>query len=305
MAIDFLIDGAKNFGQIASDASRNIFDGMTKNNIPLNKVGNLATQGMMLGKGLLGADAGQIETYEQKEYLKNIMMNRMRETGETRGNQIGYTDYDPAATWSDPNTQGKGFLQELNAGAGYSSPNAAYQNTLGAAGFSVPETGGQANFDKSGTLFDFKGNTYGLRNINTGGLFGTKQSYTPEINITPADIQDIFGGAKMLHKGEGVQDNPDLNSLNLEKLKRKKEVERQNQILADQSRRQQGQVRNELPPPRPTVTKKPPPPRPTPRKSVGMMSSGPKRRSSRGVRRKPTVSAGPPNRSRIGGRYGL
>jgi len=305
MAIDFLIDGAKNFGQIASDASRNIFDGMTKNNIPLNKVGNLATQGMMLGKGLLGADAGQIETYEQKEYLKNIMMNRMRETGETRGNQIGYTDYDPAATWSDPNTQGKGFLQELNAGAGYSSPNAAYQNTLGAAGFSVPETGGQANFDKSGTLFDFKGNTYGLRNINTGGLFGTKQSYTPEINITPADIQDIFGGAKMLHKGEGVQDNPDLNSLNLEKLKREKEIERQNQILADQSRRQQGQVRNELPPPRPTVTKKPPPPRPTPRKSVGMMSSGPKRRSSRGVRRKPTVSAGPPNRSRIGGRYGL
>lgn len=305
MAINFLIDGAKNFGQIASDASRNIFDGMTKNNIPLNKVGNLATQGMMLGKGLLGADAGQIETYEQKEYLKNIMMNRMRETGETRGNQIGYTDYDPAATWSDPNTQGKGFLQELNAGAGYSSPNAAYQNTLGAAGFSVPETGGQANFDKSGTLFDFKGNTYGLRNINTGGLFGTKQSYTPEINITPADIQDIFGGAKMLHKGEGVQDNPDLNSLNLEKLKREKEIERQNQILADQSRRQQGQVRNELPPPRPTVTKKPPPTRPTPRKSVGMMSSGPKRRSSRGVRRKPTVSAGPPNRSRIGGRYGL
>ena len=232
-------------------------------------------------------------------------MNRMRETGETRGNQIGYTDYDPAATWSDPNTQGKGLGQGLNAGAGYSSPNAAYQNTLGAAGFSVPETGGQANFDKSGTLFDFKGNTYGLRNINTGGLFGTKQSYTPEINITPADIQDIFGGAKMLHKGEGVQDNPDLNSLNLEKLKREKEIERQNQILADQSRRQQGQVRNELPPPRPTVTKKPPPPRPTPRKSVGMMSSGPKRRSSRGVRRKPTVSAGPPNRSRIGGRYGL
>jgi len=47
MAIDFLIDGAKSLGQIASDASQNIFNGMTKNNIPLNKVGNLATQGMM------------------------------------------------------------------------------------------------------------------------------------------------------------------------------------------------------------------------------------------------------------------
>ena len=314
---DYLIDGAQSAGTIA----QNIFDGMTKKNIPLNKVGNLATQGMMLGKGLLGADAGQIETYEQKEYLKNIMMNRMRETGETRGNQIGYTDYDPLATWSAPNTQGKGLGQGLNAGAGYSSPNAAYQNTLGAGGFSVPETGGQANFDKSGTLFDFKSNTYGFRDVNKGGLFGTKQSYTPEIDISAADIQDIFGGAKMLHKGEDVgafkgmpdkttgeylnADNTDINSLNLDKLRKKREVEQQNQILADQSRRQQGQVKNELPPPRPTVTKKPPPPRPTPKKSVGMMSSGPKRRSSRGVRRKPTVSAGPPNRSRIGGRYGL
>jgi len=291
MATNFLIDGAKSFGQIASDSARNIFDGMTKNNIPLNKVGNLATQGMMLGKGLLGADAGQIETYEQKEYLKNIMMDRMRETGETRGNQIGYTDYDPAATWSNPNTQGKGFGQGLNAGAGYSSPNAAYQNTLGAAGFSVPETGGQANFDKSGTLFDFKGDTYGFKSINTGGLFGTKQSYTPEINITPADIQNIFGGAKMLHKGEGVQDNPDLNSLNLDKLKKEKEVERQNQILADQSRRQQGQVNTPVAK-QPIEVVSPPP----------MMSSGPPRRSSRNSIKKSKISSGPPRRSSRGGR---
>ena len=316
MASNFLIDGAKSFGQIASDSARNIFDGMTKNNIPLNKVGNLATQGMMLGKGLLGADAGQIETYEQKEYLKNIMMNRMRETGETRGNQIGYTDYDPLATWSDPNTQGKGFLQELNAGAGYSSPNAAYQNTLGAAGFNVPETGGQANFDKSGTLFDFTGNTYGLRNINKGGLFGTKQSYTPEINISAADIQDIFGGAKMLHKGEDVgafkgmpdkttgeylnADNTEINSLNLDKLKKKREVEKQNQILADQSRRQQGQISK---PPLAVVT----PQTPQVPKQAGMMTSGPSRRSSRGGRKKAVAKPSRSNYSRkysrlVGGR---
>ena len=62
---------------------------------------------------------------------------------------------------------------------------------------------------------------------------------------------------------------------------------------------QQGQVKN-TPPPRPTVTKNP-----QPSKTTGMMSSGPKRRSSRGARKKPRVSAGPPNRSRIGGRYGL
>ena len=307
MASNFLIDGAKSLGQIASDVSQNIFNGMTKNNIPLNKVGNLATQGMMLGKGLLGVDAGQIETYEQKEYLKNIMMNRMRETGETRGNQIGYTDYDPAATWSNPNTQGKGLGQGLNAGAGYSSPNAAYQNTLGAAGFSVPETGGQANFDKSGTLFDFKGDTYGLRNINTGGLFGTKQSYTPEIDITPADIQDIFGGAKMLHKGEGVQDNTDINSLNLDRLKKERKAEEQSQILADQTRRQQGQTTRPTPPPRPKVKRKPTPPRPKPVKSSGMMSSGPKKRSSRGGRKKAVAKPSRSNYSRkysrlVGGR---
>lgn len=299
MANNFLIDGVKSFGQIASDSARNIFDGMTKNNIPLNKVGNMATQGMMLGKGLLGVDAGQIETYEQKEYLKNIMMNRMKETGETRGNQIGYTDYDPAATWSNPNTQGKGLGQGLNAGAGYSSPNAAYQNTLGAAGFSVPETGGRANFDKSGTLFDFKSNTYGLKSINTGGLFGTKQSYTPEIDITPEDIQDIFGGGKMVHKGEGVQDNTDINSLNLDKLKKEREVKKQNQIIADQTRRQQGQVST-------PVAKQPieivsPPPK------TGMMSSGPPRRSSKGSRRKAVAKPSRSNYSRkysrlVGGR---
>jgi hypothetical protein len=294
--IDYLIDGAQSAGTIA----QNIFDGMTKNNIPLNKAGNFGSQFMMLGKGLLGADAGQIETYEQKEYLKNIMMNRMRETGETRGNQIGYTDYDPAASWSDPNTQGKGFLQELNAGAGYSSPNAAYQNTLGAAGFNVPETGGQANFDKSGTLFDFTGNTYGLRNINKGGLFGTKQSYTPEINITPTDIQDVFGGGKLVHKGEGIQDRPEINSLNLDRLKQERKAKEQSQILTDQSRRQQGQISK---PPLAVVT----PQTPQAPKQVGMMTSGPKRRSSRGSRKKAVAKPSRSNYSRkysrlVGGR---
>jgi hypothetical protein len=293
---DYLIDGAQSAGTIA----QNIFDGMTKNNIPLNKAGNFGSQFMMLGKGLLGADAGQIETYEQKEYLKNIMMNRMRETGETRGNQIGYTDYDPAASWSDPNTQGKGFLQELNAGAGYSSPNAAYQNTLGAAGFNVPETGGQANFDKSGTLFDFTGNTYGLRNINKGGLFGTKQSYTPEINITPTDIQDVFGGGKLVHKGEGIQDRPEINSLNLDRLKQERKAKEQSQILTDQSRRQQGQISK---PPLAVVT----PQTPQAPKQVGMMTSGPKRRSSRGSRKKAVAKPSRSNYSRkysrlVGGR---
>ena len=182
------------------------------------------------------------------------------------------------------------------------TPNAAYANTLGAGGFNVSETGGPANF--TGTNFDFKRNNGMFGLINSGGILNqdygnnfpnykpekskVTQNFTPNIEITSKDIQDIFGGAKMLHKGEGVQDRPEISSYNQEQAKRD-----------DTYRMQQGQVKN-TPPPRPTVTKNP-----QPSKTTGMMSSGPKRRSSRGARKKPRVSAGPPNRSRIGGRYGL
>ncbi len=304
MAIDFLIDGAKNFGQIASDSAKNIFNDVTKNNSLLNK--NFLSQGMMFGEGISGLDFGQIETPEMKEYLKALAINRIKETGNLQGNQLGYSDYDYKAPWSRPDT--------LKTSTGFTSPNAAIQNTLGASGFRLPETGGKVSFDSSGTNYDFGKGLGGMLGgfnpfniVNRGGLkdillkdeTGTYdkgpfkgqsalQNFTPNIEITPKDIQDIFGGGKMLHKGEGVQDRPEISSYNQEQAKRD-----------DTYRMQQGQVKN-TPPPRPTVTKNP-----QPSKTTGMMSSGPKRRSSRGARKKPRVSAGPPNRSRIGGRYGL
>ena len=119
------------------------------------------------------------------------------------------------------------------------------------------------------------------------------------MNITPKEIQDIFGGGKLVHKGEGVQDRPEINSLNLDKLKKEREVKKQNQIIADQTRRQQGQVST-------PVAKQPieivsPPPK------TGMMSSGPPRRSSRGSRRKAVAKPSRSNYSRkysrlVGGR---
>jgi len=309
MAIDFLIDGAKNFGQIASDSAKNIFNGVTKDNSLLNKIGNAGAFGLMTTEAILGTDLGQIETPEMKEYLKALAINRIKETGNLSGNELGYSDYDKNAQWSTPNWNGLWSTNNVF------TPNAAYANTLGAGGFNVSETGGPANF--TGTNFDFKRNNGMFGLINSGGILNqdygnnfpnykpekskVTQNFTPNIEITPKDIQDIFAGGKLVHKGEGEpwktgdsEASPEISSYNQEQAKRE-----------DIYRMQQGQVKNELPPPRPTVTKKPPPPRPTPRKSVGMMSSGPKRRSSRGVRRKPTVSAGPPNRSRIGGRYGL
>jgi hypothetical protein len=341
MAIDFLIDGAKSFGQIASDSAKNIFNDVTKNNSLLNK--NFLSQGMMFGEGISGLDFGQIETPEMKEYLKALAINRIKETGNLQGNQLGYSDYDYKAPWSRPDT--------LKTSTGFTSPNAAIQNTLGASGFRLPETGGKVSFDSSGTNYDFGkglGGLFGGFNpfniVNRGGLkdillkdeTGTYdkgpfkgqsalQNFTPNIEITPKDIQDIFSGGKMLHKGEGEpwktgdsEASPEISSYNQEQAKRN-DIYRMQQgqvptstpvgtsatALAQIQEQIKAAAEKELPPPRPTVTKKPPPPRPTPRKSVGMMSSGPKRRSSRGVRRKPTVSAGPPNRSRIGGRYGL
>ena len=308
MANNFLIDGAQSAGTIA----QNIFNGATKDNSLLNK--NFLSQGMMLGEGFLGLDFGQIETPEMKEYLKELSINRIKENGNLQGNQLGYSDYDDKAPWSKPDS--------LKTSTGFTSPNAAIQNTLGASGFRVPETGGKVSFDSSGTNYDFgKGlgglfgglnpfniiNRGGLKDIllkdeegtyNKGPLKGQSslQNFTPNIEITPEEIQDIFGGGKLVHKGEGVQDRPEISSYNQEQAEKKKSRE----ILADQSRRQQGQISK---PPLAVVT----PQTPQATKQTGMMSSGPKRRSSRGSRRKAVAKPSRSNYSRkysrlVGGR---
>jgi len=308
MASNFLIDGAKSFGQIASDSAQNIFNGVTRDNSLLNKVGNAGAFGLMASNAILGADLGQIETYEQKDYLKKLATNRIKETGNLSGNELGYSDYDKNAQWSTPNWNGLWSTNNVF------TPNAAYANTLGATGFNVSETGGPVEF--TGTEFDFKRNNGMFGLINSGGILNqdygnnfpnykpekgkVTQNYSPEMNITPKEIQDIFGGGKLVHKGEGVQDRPEINSLNLDRLKQERKAKEQSQILADQSRRQQGQISK---PPLAVVT----PQTPQVPKQAGMMSSGPSRRSSRGGRKKAVAKPSRSNYSRkysrlVGGR---
>ena len=169
-----------------------------------NNLGNLAAQVAQGVQSYTGIDAGiQFETPEQKAYLKNIMLNRIRETGNLTDNELGYSDYDVNAQWSTP--------YSIPTSTGIFSPNAAYQNTLGAGGFSVPETGGSVNFNKSGTVYDFNRNDGGFGIVNQGGLARQPlQHYTPDITITPKDIFNIFGGGAMMRVNN--EDRPEISS---------------------------------------------------------------------------------------------
>ena len=154
---------------------------------------------------ITGVDTGQIETAQQRNYLKNVILNRIRETGNVTDNELGYSDYDSNNNWSGPPTS-------ITTESGMFSPNFAYQNTLGATGFSVPETGGSVDFKDSGTLYDFGTMNGGIWDvINQGGLAKNPlQHYTPNINITPEDIFDIFGGGAMMRVNN--EDRPEISS---------------------------------------------------------------------------------------------
>ena len=223
---NFLIDSAQSAGTIAN----NIF----------NKAGNFASQGLQYSNALVGNDVGLMETPEMKDYLKNLMLKRIKESGNLSGNELGYSDYDTKSQWSAPDS--------LSTSTGLFSPNAAYQNTLGSGSFSVPEQGGDAKWKPSSTVYDFSQSladkAWGLNPfnvVNRGGLKdillkdskgtykdGTSslQHMIPNAEITPEEIQEIFGGGGMLHKGEGEPwqtgdsyASPEINSLNSDKAK--------------------------------------------------------------------------------------
>ena len=63
-------------------------------------IGNAAAQGVQLFNSITGIDTGQIETDMQRNYLKNVILNRIRETGNLTDNELGYSDYDDKAQWS-------------------------------------------------------------------------------------------------------------------------------------------------------------------------------------------------------------
>ena len=168
-------------------------------------IGNASAPILQLVNSITGVDTGQIETASQRNYLKNVILNRIRETGNLSDNELGYSDYSSDNNWSGPPVNP--FTK-----SGMFSPNFAYQNTLGASGFSVPEGGGSVDFKDSGTVYDFgtmKGGVFDI--INQGGLAKNPlQHYTPNINITAEDIFDIFGGGAMMRVNN--EDRPEISS---------------------------------------------------------------------------------------------
>jgi hypothetical protein len=149
---------------------------------------------------------GTPQTSQQEEWMKNKILQKTRESGSLNG-VIDYKDYG-STTADQPSGDWTGGIM----GAPF-----AFGNTLGKSGYSIPQQGGNVNWDKSGTSYDFdKGfipdpirdivNTGGLLNQDYGNNFPlhvpSPLHYNPDIQITAKDIFDLFSGGKLMHKGE-------------------------------------------------------------------------------------------------------
>jgi len=149
---------------------------------------------------------GTPQTSQQEEWMKNKILQKTRESGSLN-DVIDYKDYG-STTADQPSGDWTGGIM----GAPF-----AFGNTLGKSGYSIPQQGGNVNWDKSGTSYDFdKGfipdpirdivNTGGLLNQDYGNNFPlhvpSPLHYNPNIQITAKDIFDLFSGGKLMHKGE-------------------------------------------------------------------------------------------------------
>ena len=149
---------------------------------------------------------GTPQTSQQEEWMKNKILQKTRESGSLN-DVIDYKDYG-STTADQPSGDWTGGIM----GAPF-----AFGNTLGKSGYSIPQQGGNVNWDKSGTSYDFdKGfipdpirdivNTGGLLNQDYGNNFPlhvpSPLHYNPDIQITAKDIFDLFSGGKLMHKGE-------------------------------------------------------------------------------------------------------
>ena len=332
MAIDFLIDGAQSAGTIA----QNIFNKASNAYTGAKNFGSIAGT---FGDSLIGPKQGGWDSNLMSSGMREEIMNQaysdMQKYGKTDGG-IGYGELGLPSYWDRTGEHPKG----LGQGGLFSAKNAVAL-TGGKMDYSVNPQSGMLSIT-GGADYNFPEGIFGDNKVSTGvadwiNKGGTQ--WNPQgIQLDPARIKKelnnySMGSADRHYDKNQVIPKPidvDYNSTEYWKDYWKETpydtlseppvrirpetfptqptstpVGTSATALAQIQEQIKAAAEKELPPPRPTVTKKPPPPRPTPRKSVGMMSSGPKRRSSRGVRRKPTVSAGPPNRSRIGGRYGL
>ena len=155
---------------------------------------------------------GTHQTKDQEEWMRNTIMNKIRNTGDLKGG-IHYGDY--ASPIKNPDGIGVSEIPYNSHASrwdgGLFGPARAYGTTLGLGDYSVPQQGGKVDWT-GGTAYDFHSSDFAhnrfLKSIanvvDKGGLFGSgvPQHYTPDVTISPKDIQSIFGGGQMMHKGE-------------------------------------------------------------------------------------------------------
>ena len=172
----------------------------------------MAVPPFTLWKNFMGYE-GTPETRDQEEWMKQTLLNKVRNSGSLTGG-INYLDYG-SKTADHPSGDWTGGLL---------SPQFAYGTTLGKADYSIPQQGGKVGWT-GGTAYDFPSGWIGggvgdiiANTINTGGVAGMTGGeplhYTPNITITPKDIFSLFGGGQLMHKGEPTITPPITQPIN-------------------------------------------------------------------------------------------
>jgi len=288
MAIDFLIDGAKNFGQIASDSSRNIFNGVTRDNSLLKKFGLFSGQSPLQEQispkndGLFTRFKDKLvndatDRYSNRDYINSIT-DSFKQTGVYPGE---YKD----------NLYGEGRESTARHVAAASNTSDYVADLIGKVPFlnktKYPSLIGDVASFGAGTIGEVKGSLFDFGKSVADGNMDTNY-----LSAFGQDMKDNFVGTFLTKR------NADPKELIDKAFERPSLVEqeiiktdKQNAILKDQSRRQQGQTSK---PPLSVVT----PQTPKVPKQAGMMTSGPSRRSSRVGRKKAVAKPSRSNYSR-------
>ena len=371
MASNFLIDGAKSLGQIASDASQNIFNGATKGNTLANGIGNALTVPFTGGASMLGWSPS-FATPEMKEEMRRQALSDVSKYG-TKSNRIGYEELGLDSYWNK-----SGEHPKMGAGNGMLSAGTGIAFTGGKMDYKLNPSNNpdEYNLDiTGGAKYDFPANTFGNNKVSqfiSDHVNRMNTEWNPDITIDSSRVQeaqkeydDLRGNPIDSHitnnqappapipvefdssdywkakwagtpyettswttggnTGNPAQMNtgayvpPAAKSFNpkdrFNNLTKSTPLP-SNIPHVEEKRRQQGQISK---PPLAVVTPQTPqtssrfdskgytPKTPKVPKQAGMMSSGPKRRSSRGSRKKAVAKPSRSNYSRkysrlVGGR---
>jgi len=300
MATNFLIDGAKSAGRIASDSARNIFNGVTRDNSLLNKFGLFTGQPPLQEEMEANKDGlftrfkdklvnDATDRYSNRDYINSIT-DSFKQTGVYPGE---YED----------NAYGEGRESTARHVAAASNTSDYVADLIGKVPFlnttKYPSLIGDVASFGAGTIGEVKGSLFDFGKSVADGNMDTNY-----LSAFGQDMKDNFVGTFLTER------NADPKELIDKAFERPSIVEqgiiktdKQNAILKDQSRRQQGQISK---PPLKVVASKTPQtsnrfdskgytPKPPP-----MMSSGSKTRSSRGRRKKVVAK---PSRSNYNRNY--